>query len=57
MTEQELVRAAAGGDTEAFARLVRTYENKIYSLAFRMCGSADDAGDIAQEAFLSLIHI
>ena len=53
MTEQELVRAAAGGDTEAFARLVRTYENKIYSLAFRMCGSADDAGDIAQEAFLA----
>ena len=53
MTEQELVRAAAGGDTEAFARLVRTYENKIYSLALRMCGSADDAGDIAQEAFLA----
>ena len=53
MTEQELVRAAAGGDTEAFERLVRTYENKIYSLAFRMCGSADDASDIAQEAFLA----
>ena len=53
MTEQELVRAAAGGDTEAFARLVRTYENKIYRLAFRMCGSADDASDIAQEAFLA----
>lgn len=53
MTEQELVRAAAGGDTEAFARLVRTYENKIYSLAFRMCGSADDASDIAQEVFLA----
>lgn len=53
MTEQELVQAAAGGDTEAFARLVRTYENKIYSLAFRMCGSADDASDIAQEAFLA----
>ena len=28
MTEQELVRAAAGGDTEAFERLVETYENK-----------------------------
>ena len=53
MTEQELVQAAAGGDTEAFAQLVRTYENKIYSLAFRMCGSADDASDIAQEAFLA----
>lgn len=53
MTEQELVRAAAGGDTEAFERLVRTYENKIYHLALRMCGSADEAADIAQEAFLA----
>ena len=53
MTEQELVRAAAGGDTEAFERLVETYENKIYTLAPRMSGSPDDAGDIAQEAFLA----
>ena len=45
--------AAAGGDTEAFERLVRTYENKIYHLALRMCGSADEAADIAQEAFLA----
>lgn len=53
MTEQELVRAAAGGDTEAFEQLVRTYENKIYHLALRMCGSSEEAGDIAQEAFLA----
>ena len=53
MTEQELVRAAAGGYTEAFERLVETYENKIYTLALRMSGSPDDAGDIAQEAFLA----
>ena len=53
MTEQELVRAAAGGDTEAFERLVRTYENKIYHLALRMCGSSEEASDIAQEAFLA----
>ena len=53
MTEQEMVRAAAGGDTEAFERLVRTYENKIYHLALRMCGSSEEASDIAQEAFLA----
>ena len=53
MTEQELVRAAAGGDTEAFERLVETYEHQIYTLALRMRGSPDDAGDIAQEAFLA----
>ena len=53
MTVEELVRAAAEGDEDAFAQLVGLYENKVYSLALRMCGSAEDAADAAQEAFLS----
>ena len=53
MTETELVRAAAGGDEEAFGELVRLYENKAYHLALRMCGNAEDASDIAQDAFLA----
>lgn len=53
MTELELVRAAAQGDEEAFASLVRQYENKVYHLALRMCGNEEDAWDTAQEAFLA----
>ena len=53
MTEMELVRAAAGGDESAFGELVRMYENKAYHLALRMCGSAEDAADVAQDAFLA----
>ena len=53
MTVEVLVRAAAGGDEEAFAQLVGLYEDKVYSLALRMCGSPEDAADAAQEAFLS----
>ena len=53
MTEMELVRAAAGGDEAAFAELVRMYENKAYHLALRMCGNAEDANDVAQDAFLA----
>ena len=53
MTEMELVRAAAGGDEAAFSELVRMYENKAYHLALRMCGNAEDAGDVAQDAFLA----
>ena len=53
MTEMELVRAAAAGDQDAFARLVQQYENKVYRLALRLCGSEEDAADVAQEAFLS----
>ena len=51
MMTEELVRAAAAGDQDAFAQLVRLYENKVYSLALRMCG--EDAADVAQEAFLA----
>lgn len=49
----ELVRAAANGDEDAFARLVRLHENKAYHLALRLCGSPEDAMDVAQEAFLA----
>lgn len=53
MTEMELVRAAAKGDETAFAELVRMHENKAYHLALRMCGNAEDAHDVAQDAFLA----
>ncbi len=53
MTENELVRAAARGDEDAFGELVRMYENKAYHLALRMCGNAEDAADVAQDAFLA----
>ena len=53
MTVEELVRAAAKGNTDAFEQLVRLHENKVYALALRMCGNPEDANDAAQEAFLS----
>lgn len=49
----DLVRAAAQGDEEAFAQLVRQYEDKVYHLALRMCQNPEDAWDVAQEAFLA----
>ena len=53
MKEQEWIEAARKGDEAAFEQLVRTYENKVYHLALRMCNNPDDAMEIAQEAFLS----
>ena len=52
-TEREWIEAARKGDEEAFAQLVRAYENKVYHLALRMCSNREDAMEIAQEAFLS----
>jgi len=53
MTVEELVRNAAKGDEIAFAELVRLHEKKVYNLALRMCGNAEDAADVAQDAFLA----
>ena len=53
MTPDELARAAAKGDIDAFETLLGLYQNKVYGLALRMCGSEEDAWDVAQEAFLA----
>ena len=51
--ELELIKRAAGGDDTAFEQLVNQYQKSVYNLAFRMCGNADDAFDLSQEAFLN----
>jgi RNA polymerase sigma-70 factor (ECF subfamily) len=53
-TEPELLAAARGGDLDAFERLVAMHERRIYGLALRIAGNAEDAKDAMQEAFLRL---
>ena len=48
----ELVRRLQKGDDAAFEEFVSTYEKKIYTLALRQIGNAQDAQDITQEVFL-----
>jgi RNA polymerase sigma factor (sigma-70 family) len=48
----ELVAAARAGDAAAFGRLVRRFRPRIYALALHLSGSASDADDIAQDAFV-----
>ena len=50
--EQASVRRVQDGDVNAFGDLVAAYEKNVYNLALRMTGSAQDAEDMAQEAFL-----
>lgn len=49
-----LVKRVKDGDMEAFELLVRRYENKVYTMAYRFLGSHADASDLAQETFLRL---
>lgn|GEM_PF-181559 len=51
-SEDELVRRAQAGETEAFCSLARGYERRIYSLAFHYCRERQDAEDLSQEVWL-----
>ncbi|MCR2803536.1 sigma-70 family RNA polymerase sigma factor [Paenibacillus soyae] len=48
----ELVIAAAGGDMEAFAELVRLYTNAVCAVAYDLLSDYYLAQDIAQETFV-----
>jgi RNA polymerase sigma-70 factor (ECF subfamily) len=53
--EMTLARARAG-DTAAMETLYRIFETPVYTLARRITGSNDEAGEILQETFLEVIR-
>ena len=50
--EQSLIEACRAGRTEAFGVLVQRYQDRLYPTMLRLTGSADDALDLLQDAFL-----
>ncbi|HEX2089638.1 MAG TPA: sigma-70 family RNA polymerase sigma factor [Actinomycetota bacterium] len=52
-SDDDLVRRFQEGQDEAFAELMRRHERRVYNLAYRMLGNAEEALDAAQETFLS----
>jgi RNA polymerase sigma-70 factor (ECF subfamily) len=52
LDESELVRQARRGDEAAWETLVRLHQEGVFRLAYLLVGDADDARDVAQEAFL-----
>lgn len=50
--DMELVEKSIKGDVNAFEDLVRRYQNKVFTVAFRMIGNREDAADLSQEAFV-----
>jgi RNA polymerase sigma-70 factor (ECF subfamily) len=48
----DLIRAAQGGDQDAFEQLIRAHDQSVLRLATNLLRSPEDARDVYQEAFL-----
>jgi len=51
--DQHLIRECLAGDTDAYGQLVVRYQDRLYNTLVKVLGSADDARDIAQDAFVN----
>jgi RNA polymerase sigma-70 factor, ECF subfamily len=49
--ETECIKLALNGDQDSFTQLVKTYQNPVYNLCYRMLGTPQAAEDAAQESF------
>ena len=56
LTDAGLVYRAQQGDAAAWEELVRAHQGTIFRFAYLLVGDADDAEDIAQEAFIRAFH-
>jgi RNA polymerase sigma-70 factor (ECF subfamily) len=53
-TDDELLAAARQGDAAALEALLVRYQPHLYRFGLRMCGNAEDAGDVAQESLMAM---
>ena len=53
-TAAELVRQATGGDLDAFERLMRSLQRRVYGFAYQHLRDSYEAHDLAQEIFVKL---
>lgn len=54
-SDQWLVDKARAGDSQAWEVLIRRHRTRIYRIALRMLGDADDAEDVTQEVVIQLL--
>lgn len=56
MDESIVVRKAKKGDQQALAELVNRYSERIYNLALRILRNKEDAEDVLQETFMTVLE-
>lgn len=52
VTEHQCIEDARAGDARAFRSLYEAHVDRVYRLAYRMCGDDDMARDMTQETFI-----
>lgn len=52
LTEAELTAAARSGNQEAFGRLIRLHQKRLFRFVYSLVGDFDQTEDIVQEAFV-----
>lgn len=52
MDEAELISRARQGDNEAWEALIHQHQEAVFRLVYLLMGDADQAKDVAQEAFI-----
>ncbi|HDP97572.1 MAG TPA: sigma-70 family RNA polymerase sigma factor [bacterium] len=52
ISDEKLVEQAKSGNSYAFGKLVKRYQNKVLFLAYDLVGNYNDAQDVAQNTFL-----
>ena len=53
-TDAELVKACLKGDRNAWERVVRQHQQRIFNVAYRFTGKFDEAEDLTQEIFMKV---
>lgn len=56
MNETRLIEQAQQGDETAWATLVGQHQEAVFRLAYLLLGDADEAQDVAQEAFIRAFY-
>jgi RNA polymerase sigma-70 factor (ECF subfamily) len=54
--EAKIIASIRAGSTHLFHDLIRPYERKVYAMALALVKNAEDAEDVAQEAFLKALR-
>lgn len=52
--DEQIILEASDGSRRAMAMIVKTYEKRVYGLAFKFTGNHEDAEEILQETFIKV---